>query len=435
MLLDTLLAFSLLASTASQLRPTDANIGPGEAGLAIWLGLMLTRETLRLGPPLTAVLSRLLVFWIVFVVALCLGTMTEYALGAVHDPKWFWHDVFAYGVVAGVSCLIVVEPGAGTRMRRVAWLLATFGAGSLALQAAFGFGMISIGNIDPWEWDRLRGLSDNANQLALTCALISLLSLHLAEAAARLFGKIIAIICMVIAIVVGRLTKSDAFLLALVAAVPTFVVLKIRTWLLSRGTRLTLRSALAGIFVLILPFVLAYAIPLATSLASETHTTVMGMSRGGATGETEEAARLRLEIWSEAINRGIHAGMLGLGPGPHLPIPASIVAGRQTSANEPGHVEHPQVQFAPNFEAHNTFLDLFVQGGLIAVSAFVWLGAAALVTTWRARLDALTALLVGAAIFSGFHLIVRHPIVWFSITFCLVMAAEARKPSAASAGQ
>ena len=37
--------------------------------------------------------------------------------------------------------------------------------------------------------------------------------------------------------------------------------------------------------------------------------------------------------------------MLGLGPGPHLEIPSSIVASRRESTNDPKHVEHPEFGF------------------------------------------------------------------------------------------
>jgi len=426
MLLDLLLTLSLLASTASQLRlGGGGGIGPGETGLAVWLFLMLSRVVVRLGPPLTPALSRLLTFWIVFTLAMCLGTMTGFAIGDVHDPGLFSHDIIAYVIVAAVSCLTVVEPGAGSRTHRVAWLLATVGAVWLLLQVAFGWGLVRIGDLDPWEWGRLRGLCDNSNTLALVCALIGPLSLHLAEAASRLGEKIAALMCMIVAIVVGRLTQSDAFLLVLIACGPIFVALKLRTWLLSLERKLTVRSVSAWIFVLALPLVLASVVPLGTSIAARAGHVVKGMTRGGESGETEKTADLRFQLWNEAISRGIESGMLGLGPGPHLKIPPSIVAGRREDA--PNQEYHPQLMIAPNFEAHNAFLDLFVQGGLIAVSDLVWLLATTLLMTYRAKLDALATLLCAIAIFFTFHLDVRHPIVWFAIVFCLVTAANTRR--------
>jgi O-antigen ligase len=84
------------------------------------------------------------------------------------------------------------------------------------------------------------------------------------------------------------------------------------------------------------------------------------------------------------------------------------------------------VNGTPNFEAHNTLLDILTQGGLMAVLSLVWLVAGAFLLTYRTRLDGLTVLLCGLTIFSIFHLIVRHPSFWFAIAICLV-AAESRK--------
>jgi hypothetical protein len=118
--------------------------------------------------------------------------------------------------------------------------------------------------------------------------------------------------------------------------------------------------------------------------------------------------------------------MLGLGPGPHLPIPAIILAGREAPSDEPKCLEHPTNNGRPNFEAHDTPLDLFTQGGLLAVLAFLWLMATTALQTYRARLDGLTTLLGGLTIFITLHLIVHHPNFWLAISICLV-AAEDRK--------
>jgi O-Antigen ligase len=429
---DVVLALGLLLSTASQLRPAGAAIGLGEICLAIWLILMLGRETSRLGPPITPALSRLLIFWTLFAIAQSLGTLTGLAIGDVHDPALFLHDVVAYPLVAAVSCLSVVEPAAGPRLQRVAWLLATLGAVLLALQLAHAGGLVDIPSIDPWFWDRLRGWSANPNQLALFCAVLGLLSLHLADVAARPGERIAAVACVILAIYVGRLTKSDTFSFVLVSAGPILVALKLRTWLLSRERRLTLRSASAWIVLLALPAFLAAVAPLGDSIAVQAESLAEDMTKGK-TQDTERTAQLRYHSWGEAINRGLESGMLGLGPGPHLEIPPATVAARLSTSNEPKYVENPPLNSTPNFEAHNTLLDLFTQGGLIAVLSFVWLAATTLLLTYRARLDALTTLLCGLAIFSTFHLIVRHPIFWFAIAFCLVAGTEARGVSATQA--
>jgi hypothetical protein len=333
---DLLLVLGILLSTASQLRPA------GEICLVIWIGLMLGREAARLGPQFTPALSRLVIFWLLFAVAQGIGTLTGFAIGDVHDQSLFMHDAMAYPLLAIISMLCVVGTDAGPRLHRVAWLLVTVGSATLALQVVQAWGWIGMGSIDPWYWDRMRGWSENPNQLAILCAVLGLLSLHLAVDAQGIIDD---------------------------------------------------------------------------------------MAKGNQQ-DTTKTAEIRLHAWRQAIDRGIESGLLGLGPGPHLPIPPWILAGRQDSSGEPKYLEHPKVNGTPNFEAHNTLLDILTQGGLMAVLSLVWLVAAAFLLTYRTRLDGLTVLLCGLTIFSIFHLIVRHPSFWFAIAICLV-AAESRKAAPA----
>jgi O-Antigen ligase len=233
---------------------------------------------------------------------------------------------------------------------------------------------------------------------------------------------------MVMAIVVGRLTQSDAFLLALLLAGGVFVALKLRTWL-SIPTRFSLRSPSAWMLAFALPLLAVSLIPLGSSVPDFAEQALEEMTRGGKSGATEQSAKTRIQLWQAALDRSFDSGMLGLGPGPHLEIPPAILASRRDTTEEPAHTIHPQLAFAPNFEAHNTVLDLLIQGGFLAVVILIWLAATTVTTTLRARLDGLTTLMCGLIIFSVFHLIVRHPVVWFSIAFCLVSAGPQWRPT------
>src|SRR5216684_1300510 len=136
MMLDVLFALGLLLTPASQLRLAGFPVGPGEICLLIWMVLILGREAARLGPPLTPALRRLLVFWSLFAIAQSLGTLTAKVIGDEHDPEWFLHDVMAYPLLAAVSCLSVIEPHAGPRLRRTSWLLCALGTPIVAAQIA-----------------------------------------------------------------------------------------------------------------------------------------------------------------------------------------------------------------------------------------------------------------------------------------------------------
>jgi hypothetical protein len=419
MILDVLFALGLLLTPASQLRFAGLPVGPGEICLLIWMVLILGRETARLGPPLTPALSRLLIFWSLFAIAQSLGTLTAKVIGDEHDPEWFMHDVMAYPLLAAISCLSVFEPHARARLRRISWILCALGTPIVAAQLANAWGLIDISSVDPLWWDQFRGWSSNPHQLAVLCMVLGILSLHLAETATRLGTRIAAVACAIVPVYAGRLTGSDSFTLILVAAGPIFIAFKFRTWLLSRAPSITFRSAFAWMVVLALPLALLSAAPLAYSIAVEAEGLAKAMARENPE-QTEEKTSLRFELWGQAIMRGLESGSLGLGPGPHLEIPHSIVSQRQMDTQHPEFVEHPKPKFVPNFEAHNTLLDLFTQGGLIVVLSFIWIVAAAFWAAYQTGQAGLPTLLCGLCIYAVATFILRHPIFWFVIALCLV---------------
>jgi hypothetical protein len=433
MLLDVLLAFGLIVSTASQLRPAGLPVGPGEICLALWAVLMLCREVYRLGPPLTPPLAKLLVFWLVFTIAQSVGTFTAYVIGDRHDFHLFMHDALAYPLLAVVSCLSMVEPGAESRLRRVACLLAIFGTISLALQVMQIWMDIDMLGITPWYWDRFRGWSANPNQLALLCATLGLLSLYLAETATGFGKKLGALACAALPVYVGRLSMSDTFAIVLVGSILLFATLKVWNWCSSDHRMLTMRAAFAWLVILTVPLTAVAGGILLPSIKAGVEDLARDMAKGNEA-DSEQTAAIRFHSWREALRRGFESGMLGLGPGPHIDIPFSIIEGRLSPSADPKDVEHPKVNGTPNFEAHDTLLDLFTQCGLIGVLSVLWLGGTSVLGTLRAKLDGLTTMLCGLAAFSIFHLIVRHPIFWFAIALSLVAADAARRRSGATVG-
>jgi O-antigen ligase len=204
-----------------------------------------------------------------------------------------------------------------------------------------------------------------------------------------------------------------------VAAGPIFIAFKFRAWLVSRAPQVSFRSAFAWMIVLALPLIVVSVVPLAYSIAVEAQGLANSMEREKPE-QTEEKTSLRFELWGQAIQRGVGSGMLGLGPGPHLEIPHSIVSQRNLETEQPDFVEHPTLNFAPNFEAHNTFLDLFTQGGLIILLSYIWIVATAFWFAYRTGQAGLPTLLCGLCIYSIATFILRHPIFWFVIALCLV---------------
>ena len=406
MILDSLLALGLVLATATQLRFGDTPFGPGEMCLVVWIGLSLCIQAGRPAPVSNAALTRVAVFWLILIAAECVGMIRGFATEPFFDTSHFIHDVVAYSFLFGLACIMALELTSKQRRRRVTWLIVLLGAASLSLQVVQAYGLINLPiEVEPWFFDRLKGWSQDANQLGLATALLAVISLHLVDTATRRAGIIVGAACAAFTITVGVLTKSDSFTVGLLAAGVVFLAIKSWTWLATFERGLTLRAVLVSLFLLGLPVLAAGAIPLAPLLVDRVE------ARSEALYNEDNQGDLRFHLWAEAFDKGMGAAMLGLGPGPHL-------------------TEKAWKQSPPyKFEADNTPLDLFVQGGLLALLAITLLYGSLLVATTRARLPALAALCSAFVVFSMFHFIIRHPIFWFGVVLCLLEAASIPKAS------
>jgi hypothetical protein len=413
MMRDALLAFGLLMSTATQLRLSGAPLGPGEMCLALWLGLSLFLQAARPGLMMNTALTRVIAFWLVLVVAESIGSLVGFATELFFDTDGITHDIIAYVLLFGLASMAAIELADERRRRRVTWMIVSFGATSFILQVGGAFGWIPLPIdplVEPWFFDRLRGWSKDPNQLGVAAVSLTLLSLHLAETASKRVEILAAVVCAILAFSVGLLTKSDSFIVCIVIAGAIFVAMKASLWLQTFKGGLSLRAASVSVVLLALPIFVAAAIPLASDAIERAE------AQSEALYDEDGQGDLRLHLWKEALEKGMDAGMLGLGPGPHL----TSKAWKRPPPNK--------------FEAHNTPLDLFAQGGLLAVLALFWLYVSTLLITMRAKLAALSALSCGFIVFSMFHFIVRHPIFWFVVVLCLLEAASRGLRSAEEAG-
>src|SRR5258708_1685566 len=113
---DLLLVLGILLSTASQLRPHHAPVGPGEVWLLIWLSRTLGHRMMQRSPGFPPAFWRLAFFWLLFGAAQCIGTLAGYAIADAPDASLFMHDVIAYPLLAAISLLSVAGPDAGPRL-------------------------------------------------------------------------------------------------------------------------------------------------------------------------------------------------------------------------------------------------------------------------------------------------------------------------------
>jgi O-antigen ligase/polysaccharide polymerase Wzy-like membrane protein len=412
MILDSLLAFGLLLSTATQLRFGDTPFGPGEISLAVWLGLVLFLRPSRWALTSNAALRRVAAFWLILIVAESVGTIVGFATEPFFDIAHFIHDLVAYSLMFCVASVMALELVDGPRRRRLTWLVVLFGAASLSLQVAHAFGLIGLPlPVDPWFYDRLRGWSLDPNQLGLVSALLTVMSIYLADtvdtATAGANAKIFAAAaCAMIVFSVGVLSGSDSFTVGLSAAVTVFLAIKASLWVATFKQGVTFRATFVCLALLGLPVLTAGALPLAPGVLEKVQI------KSEEFYNKDDQGDLRFHLWGEAYVVGMGAAMLGLGPGPHLTKTKSW-----------------KLPPPAKFEVHNTPLDLFVQGGLLAVLDLVFLYASLFLATTRARLPALAALSCAFVVFSMFHFVIRHPIFWFGVVLCFLEAASVSKLS------
>lgn len=396
-----LLALGLAVYPSTQLRLGGLPLGPGELLLLTWLGVALLRLTLAGGAGIGPALGRIGLFWLTLALALCAGA----AVGFAREPFRYWsgigHDVAAYALLASLSCMMAVDLAEPARRRRAIRRAATLGAASMTLQIADGWWGLGLPGVDPWFYDRLRGWSLDPNQLGFYALFVAILAVHLAETAPRPREALAMTPLLVAALATGFLTRSDTFVVALMAASSIYLMLKSLAWLRSVPMGPTLRGGVVALGLLSLPLAAASAAPFLAAAVERVEQTSADVYEEDGQGD------LRFHLWAEAWEKGLWSGLVGLGPGPHL---------TSKSWKQP-----PPYKF----EAHNTSLDLLTQGGIVATSAFLLLCLTTVGAAWRALLPALAALVTGLAVFSMFHFVVRHPLFWFGVAVCLLEASRA----------
>ena len=412
---SALLSLGMLLSLETQLRWGASPVGPGELLISLWLLPGILILLYRFAGALAPGFWELTLFWAIFAVALCGGAVEMMATGTVVDSSLVIHDIIAYSLLFVLTSVLLALPDAAQRLRLVQRSTVVLGTILALLQTANAWGLFTLSGVDPWYWERLRGWSDNPNVFALFCLLVGFCAIALAESEVYPGRKFLALTCAAATLGLGWLSMSSTYYGVVIGALGLFGLLK--------GARAIARAERRGFPAITLALAALASVVFVSCLFSpDIHSRAIGLGAAPKLierkGEGDEAA-VRLYLWNKAIERGLDSQMLGLGPGPHLDIPSSLTTSHRT-ANEPINLHHPKDGFAPNYETHNTLLELFVQGGLLAVGSFLWINVVALRRALKAGMDGLVALLFAAAVFGSFHVNVRHPIVWFAICLALV---------------
>jgi hypothetical protein len=407
MILNLLLAFGIVMSSSTQLIVPHASSTFGEVALLSWIMLSLAELLTAKQIALTPALIRLIGFWLGLAILTCVGLIVGFSTKVLY-MSYVLHDSLAYVLLALITCLLAAKQDAKLQLRQIAWFAIGIANFTFVIQFSMAAGLFHFSNINPWYWDRFRGWSQNPNQLALYCAIYGPIALHLATTSRTQLAKIAGLTGLILPVTAGFMTKSDTYVLTVILTGGLFMGLRFHRWFATAGAQAV--GLQIAMLILSGAVVLTVALVPLGVIKSDGFLSSVTRDRGGL--GLEETTERRRELWSEAIQNGLESGSLGLGPGPHQEV---------RPLNE------PLFQVTP-FEAHNTFLDMFTQGGLLAVCLLVWIIGSAGMFAWRANLDALVGLAITVTFFAVPHLIIRHPIVWFAITLCLITGSARVQP-------
>ncbi len=211
--------------------------------------------------------------------------------------------------------------------------------------------------------DRFFAMAMNANQFALGLSVVPFICLYFFKSAGR-WEKIGLASSILISIYLGYKTRTHALLVAwllafLFAALKSFYPRKRVFWVL--------------VFFTVVIFLGAFFF------------WIKNYSEG--------EPQVRLQLWQAGLSLLAQSPWVGYGPGSFI-------------------TTHTTLGYVTHYEAHNTFLDLALQGGLIGLAAYLWF----LYQVGRCSIGKSTRLMTFAVllVFSCFHFILRQPIVWLS---------------------
>jgi len=240
-----------------------------------------------------------------------------------------------------------------------------------------------------YQHQRLAGLAQNPNQFALALLPIPLTIIYFFKTA-NYKTKLMMEISFIACIFLAYLTKTHALILAWLLTLALYIIYVSSKYVLQRITR----QWLITITVITIIFFTLFTISLANHFNLALHLFML----------TNAEPQLRLHLWSEAIALIQKSVAFGFGPGSFLKYSSSI--------------------YPNQYEAHNIFIDLLLQGGIVSVSLFLVFLTVILKQSLKIRLGFF--IMLNLIVFSLFHYTFRQPMLWIYFYWILETALSRR---------
>jgi O-antigen ligase len=384
-------ALGITLSGATQLRIAGQPIGPSELILVGWLLFVLFLRLRGVPVARSRVPVVLGVYWLAVMTLLGFGTLVAMQTGQL-DGNAAMHDSIAFVYMALLTSAIslrILDEGE----YRFHWYFAqtTFFFHVLAATLLYALAMKidQIGPVGFWFGPRLRGWSENPNQLGLAMAAMPFLGWWLLRRTSSRFGKIVWASGIALCMVVGIASQSDGLRAAWVASFGAVGML-----LFYRVT-LRGRSRWMHISYVIIPAVIVImGVFSGDAILDKLYDVADHVYAAGNQGET------RIVAWSNGIQAIAASPLVGFGPG------------------------HFSGYFGPfeHMEAHNSFIDWGASTGLAGLLVYLGLLAWVLARALRSGETELVGMLVAVVMTSVFSYLLRQPDFWTGVVLVLVLS-------------
>jgi O-antigen ligase len=394
-------AIGVVMTGATQLRLAGQPMGPGELLLVVWIafvGFCLLRGV-RFA--YTNTFKVFLTFWLVSALLMSLGSLVALHINRLAD-RTIGHDTQAFLFLSVLICLLSIRiDKVSDDEYHLSLARATFFAVSAAGLMLLVAGLVTtqLGPLSLWYHGvRLRGWSENPNQLALFMLPMPFLGWYLLQQTRSVARKLIYLLAILVCAATGVATESDALRVAWAGSLGAIIVL---LWYRAvfRG-----RSRFLHVSHIMLPLAaIAIAVGVGVEIAERVEDIGLEIYERGGQGST------RFRDWSHGIDAMFHSPLVGLGPGAH--------SGDKRAFQE--------------LEAHNSFIDWGTSTGILGIvlllALLFWCAWRAL----RARAFALFGIVLVVTIDSVFGYSLRQPIYWLLLLLAVTLTEQKARQTAA----
>mgnify|MGYP000906045218 CR=1 FL=1 len=374
---DLLFAVGLILTTMTGLRMPNLPIGIGEILLFIWILTQWFQILLTGSVEFDRVYTKILLFGLLLCIMMGFGLLASAIEGRISLQDSIY-DFLAYSFAFLLGITVLLKDRQDSVVNKIKYIVVV---GTIV----FTFLLIWWKTISPYfsglglvyEGVRFTGGAVNPNQLALFFVPIPALALFLLNYKRDFLKKIFLVLIFGASIFVALNTQSHALMATFILMLLFFPVL-----ILYKRTQFSTKVLAAIIFLILLCLVILLNAEVIQNSYDSIINWFYKLDDDGS----------RAVLWTHGLKTALESPFVGYGPGTVIIFPPDFCVDAQNT-----------------IDAHNSFIDLFMQAGFLGLVLFIAFLKKSLVLKNNIYL---TMAFFSLIIFSFSHFVLRQPIFW-----------------------